>query len=63
MDARGIKNHESGRPRQWTQAGASPMTKLYAETKIFKGILVEILAGPPLQYEPIRFFFLSIIVY
>jgi len=53
MDARGIENHESRRPRGWTRADATPVSKLYAEAKIFEGIFVEILAGPLLQYEAI----------
>jgi hypothetical protein len=61
MDARGVKNHESGRSRGRTWAGASPMSKLYAETKIFEGILVKILAGPSLQYETIRLTILNLV--
>ena len=52
-DARGIKNHESGRPMGWTRADASSMSELYVETKIFEGIFVKIFAGPSLQYEAI----------
>ena len=61
MDARGIKNHESGRPRGWARADATPMSELYAEAKIFEGIFVEILAGPSLQYEAISLTSLTIV--
>ena len=50
MDARGIKNHESGRPMGWTWADTS---SVYVETKIFEGIFVKIFASPSLQYEAI----------
>ena len=53
MDARRIKNHESGRPMRWTRADASSVSELYVETKIFEGIFVKIFAGPLLQYEAI----------
>ena len=61
MDARGIKNHESGRPMGWTQADASSVSQLYVETKIFEGIFVKIFAGPSLQYEAISLTSLTIV--
>ena len=60
MDARHIENHETERARGRTRAGGSPMSKLYAETKIFEGILFEVLAGPSLQYEGISLMFLNV---
>jgi hypothetical protein len=51
MDARSIENHESRRPRRWTGAVASPMSKLNADSEIFQSHLVEKLAGPSLKHE------------
>ena len=53
MDSRGIENQESRWPGGWTWAGPSPMSQLYAETKIFEGILVEKMACPLLQCKAI----------
>jgi hypothetical protein len=53
MDTGSIENDESRRPRRWTGAGASRMSKLNAKSKIFKRYLVERLAGPLLKYESI----------
>lgn len=49
MDTRGVKNHEIGWTRGRARASTSAVSKLYAESKVFEGILVEKLPCPSLR--------------
>ena len=49
MDTRGVKDHEIRRPRGRTRASTSAVSKLYAESKVFEGILIEKLPCPSLR--------------
>ena len=53
MDTRSVENHEARRSRRWTGANAPRMSKLNAESEIFKRYFVEKLVGPSLKHESI----------
>ena len=53
MDTGSVENHEARRSRRWTGANAPPVSKLNAESKIFKRDLVKKFVGPSLKHESI----------